>query len=113
MLPRQLVCLLLALTPDSRSDALRSVIFIAASIGCALAPSIEALIALRVVQSMGASAVLSLGAGSLADLFDTHERGEKMGMCVVDTRIQRSLTPAASTARPSSPNPRPRWSAAV
>jgi len=35
---------------------------------------------MRVLQSLGSSAVLALGAGTLADMYDTHERGTKLGV---------------------------------
>lgn len=45
-------------------------IFCGASAGCANATSISMFIGLRVVQALGSSAVLSLGAGTLADIYD-------------------------------------------
>jgi MFS family permease len=41
-------------------------VFVTASIGCALAPTVSVLIALRVLQSLGVSAVNTTGAGTLA-----------------------------------------------
>lgn len=38
------------------------------------------LILMRLVQAIGSSAVLSVGAGSLADMYEKHERGAKMGL---------------------------------
>ena len=41
----------------------------------------ETLIAMRCVQAIGSAAVVSVGAGSLADIFEVHERGQKVGCC--------------------------------
>lgn len=35
---------------------------------------------MRVFQALGSGAVLALGAGTLADIFDNHERGTKLGI---------------------------------
>jgi MFS family permease len=42
------------------------------------ATAVDVLIGMRILQSAGSSAVLSVGAGSLADMYDTHERGRKV-----------------------------------
>ncbi|BGP02946.1 Vacuolar DHA amino acid exporter [Rhodotorula toruloides ATCC 204091] len=56
------------------------VIYVVGSVVCSRSNSIGVFIAMRVLQSLGSSAVLSLGAGTLADMYDTHERGEKLGV---------------------------------
>ena len=56
------------------------VIYCAATIGCARINSIGAFIVLRIIQAAGSSAVLALGAGTLADIYDNHERGVKLGI---------------------------------
>lgn len=35
---------------------------------------------MRILQAIGSSAVLAIGAGSLSDIYDTHERGAKLGI---------------------------------
>ncbi|KAH8077264.1 MFS general substrate transporter [Cristinia sonorae] len=53
------------------------------TVGCivaATAKSIGVLIGVRCLQAAGSSAVLSIGAATLADLFDPHERGAIMGI---------------------------------
>ncbi|GAA6012697.1 hypothetical protein JCM10207_005329 [Rhodosporidiobolus poonsookiae] len=55
-------------------------IYIVGSIVCSRAQSIAVFLVMRVIQSLGSSAVLSLGAGTLADMYDTHERGTKLGI---------------------------------
>jgi MFS family permease len=42
------------------------------------------MIAMRVIQGAGGAAVLSVGAGSIADVFDAHERGRKVQRPSVD-----------------------------
>ncbi|GAA5964081.1 hypothetical protein JCM3765_000895 [Sporobolomyces pararoseus] len=56
------------------------VIYLIATIVASRSNTISVFIAMRILQSLGGSAVLALGAGSLADIFDTHERGTKLGI---------------------------------
>jgi MFS family permease len=73
------------------------IIYCAASAVCARAQSIGVFIGFRIVQSAGSSAVLALGAGTLADIYDVsyqayctrhqlivvgqvHERGTRLGI---------------------------------
>lgn len=46
----------------------------------ALAKSIGVLIGMRCFQGLGSSAVLAIGAATLADIYDPAERGAKMGI---------------------------------
>jgi len=39
------------------------------------------LIGMRCLQAIGSSAVISVGAGSLADMYEVHERGQKVSNC--------------------------------
>ncbi|KAG2177313.1 hypothetical protein INT43_007970 [Umbelopsis isabellina] len=55
------------------------VIFIIASLGCALVSNVWGLVVLRCVQSIGASCTSSVGAGAIADLYPIHERGQAFG----------------------------------
>ncbi|EIW70508.1 hypothetical protein TREMEDRAFT_28934 [Tremella mesenterica DSM 1558] len=53
------------------------------TIGCLVggrAKTIEVLIGMRCLQAVGSSAVTAVGAGSLADMYETHERGSKLGL---------------------------------
>jgi multidrug resistance protein len=54
-------------------------IFVVGSIGCALSPNIGCLIAMRIVQSCGSSALLTVGAGTISDIYVREERGKAMG----------------------------------
>lgn len=53
--------------------------FVAFSIGTSLAPSISALIVLRVLQGGCSASVQAVGAGTIADLFTPQTRGTAMG----------------------------------
>ncbi|KAI0785153.1 major facilitator superfamily domain-containing protein [Abortiporus biennis] len=53
------------------------------TIGCvvsAVAKSVNVLIGMRCIQGAGSSAVISIGAATLADIYDPHERGTMMGL---------------------------------
>lgn len=52
--------------------------------------SMVLLILMRLVQAFGSSAVLSVGAGSLADMYERHERGSKMGVSGRSVSVLRS-----------------------
>ncbi|KAJ3567084.1 hypothetical protein NP233_g6600 [Leucocoprinus birnbaumii] len=51
--------------------------FAAASVVVALSPNIELVIAFRAIQAAGSSAVIAIGAATLADIFEPAERGTK------------------------------------
>ncbi|KXN88549.1 hypothetical protein AN958_07185 [Leucoagaricus sp. SymC.cos] len=51
-----------------------------ASIGIALSPNIGLVIGFKCIQAAGSSAFLAIGAATLADIYDPHERGTKMGI---------------------------------
>lgn len=55
-------------------------LFIGASIGCALAPSIEVLLWARAVQAMGASVGPVLGRAIIRDLYPPREAGRVLGL---------------------------------
>jgi MFS family permease len=48
------------------------------SIVASRAPTMPVLIGMRCLQAIGSSAVISVGAGSLADMYEVHERGQKV-----------------------------------
>ncbi|ORX80674.1 MFS general substrate transporter, partial [Basidiobolus meristosporus CBS 931.73] len=54
-------------------------IYVAGSIGCGLSVNIIMLIVMRAIQAIGASAVLSVGAGTISDVFPPAERGTAFG----------------------------------
>ena len=50
-------------------------ITVVGTILCAVSVNIAMLIVFRGVSAIGASSVQSMGAGTLSDIFDSHERG--------------------------------------
>ncbi|KAI9476379.1 MAG: major facilitator superfamily domain-containing protein [Benjaminiella poitrasii] len=58
-------------------------IFIGASIGCAVANNIWLLIVLRCIQSIGTSVTMSVGAGTVADCWQITERGSAFSFLFV------------------------------
>ncbi|KAL7415549.1 major facilitator superfamily domain-containing protein [Mrakia frigida] len=54
-------------------------IFVAASIGVSFSTNLGALIAARIFQAIGSSAVLSVGAGTIGDIYCPTERATAMG----------------------------------
>ncbi|KZV76197.1 MFS general substrate transporter [Peniophora sp. CONT] len=59
----------------------------------ALAKSIGVLIGMRCFQGLGSSAVLAIGAATLADIYDPAERGAKMGIYYAAPLLGPSLGP--------------------
>ncbi|OCF39649.1 hypothetical protein I317_06560 [Kwoniella heveanensis CBS 569] len=55
-------------------------IYVVALIVASRAKDMSVLIGMRVLQAVGSGAVTACGAGSLADMYEMHERGEKMGL---------------------------------
>ncbi|WVQ99518.1 hypothetical protein IAU59_006654 [Kwoniella sp. CBS 9459] len=55
-------------------------IYVVALIVASRAKNMSVLIGMRVLQAVGSGAVTACGAGSLADMYEMHERGEKMGL---------------------------------
>ncbi|KAI0061746.1 MFS general substrate transporter [Artomyces pyxidatus] len=65
-------------------------------VGCivaAEAKSIEVLIAARCLQAIGSSAVISIGAATLADIYDPSERGTMMGVYYAAPLLGPALGP--------------------
>ncbi|EJF61025.1 vacuolar DHA amino acid exporter [Dichomitus squalens LYAD-421 SS1] len=66
------------------------------TIGCivaALSKTIDVLIGMRCIQALGSSAVMSLGAATLADIYEPHERGTMMGIYYSAPLLGPSLGP--------------------
>ncbi|KAK1756604.1 fluconazole resistance protein 1 [Echria macrotheca] len=70
-----------------------NVFFCLWQIGCALAPSISSLIVFRFFSGIGGSGCLTLGAGIIADVFQTDERGFAMGIYTVGPLIGPTAGP--------------------
>lgn len=68
-------------------------IFFVASIVTATARTIELVIGFRFAQAVGSSAILAIGAGTLADIFEPSERGTKMGIYYMSLTLATGLGP--------------------
>ena len=77
------------------------VIFAVASVGCALAPSIEVLIGFRALQAFGACAGMVIPRAIVRDLYTGHEAARLMAllMLVMNTKKVASPKPL-TTAKP-------------
>ncbi|KAJ1739094.1 hypothetical protein LPJ78_005298 [Coemansia sp. RSA 989] len=73
--------------------ALSMLIFTCGSIGCALSQSLVALIASRVVQSAGSSAVQGAGAGTISDIYPREQRGTALGIYYLGPLLGPCLGP--------------------
>lgn len=69
------------------------VIFTTASLGCGLAPSIEFLIAVRLVQGLGAVMLAALGTAIVTEAFPPTERGRALGIMGTVVSLGISLGP--------------------
>ncbi|KAH8927156.1 MFS general substrate transporter [Atractiella rhizophila] len=68
-------------------------VYIVGAIVAARCTSISVFIGMRILQAIGGSSVLSLGAGTLSDIYDTHERGAKVGIYYMSPLLGQSLGP--------------------
>ncbi|CAD6892230.1 unnamed protein product [Tilletia laevis] len=57
-----------------------SIIFAVTSLICGLSNSVGVLVAMRCISAIGSSPMLSIGAGTLADLYEPHQRGVAVGL---------------------------------
>jgi|SRR5690242_17982109 len=57
-----------------------NVFFCAFTLGCALAPNLQGLIAMRFLAGVGGSACLTIGTGVIADLFVASQRGRAVAI---------------------------------
>lgn len=69
------------------------VVYMAANIGCALAPSYASLLALRMLQSAGSSTLVSLCQAVVSDIITSAERGQYVAFGSVPTILAPSLGP--------------------
>ncbi|CAN8098545.1 unnamed protein product [Discula destructiva] len=70
-----------------------NVFFCTMQIGCALAPSITALIIFRFFSGVGGSGCLTLGGGLIGDIFRPEERGFAMGVWVIGPLFGPTIGP--------------------
>ncbi|KAJ6520630.1 major facilitator superfamily domain-containing protein [Mycena vulgaris] len=89
-------------------------IFTAGSVVVATSKTIALVIAFRCIQATGSSAVMAIGAATLADIFDPVERGTKMGVYYMAPLLGPSLAPIMGGALTTGFNWRaPFWFLAV
>ncbi|KAI8626548.1 MFS general substrate transporter [Xylariaceae sp. FL1651] len=74
------------------------IIYIAACIGCALAPNYAALLVLRALQSAGSSATVSLCQAVVSDVVTSAERGSYVGFTSVPVILAPSVGPVIGGA---------------
>ncbi|KAK4211567.1 major facilitator superfamily domain-containing protein [Rhypophila decipiens] len=74
------------------------VLMVAASTGIALQTSYAALLVLRMVQSAGASALIAITYGVIADITESQDRGGYVGVFLVFTDIAPSMGPVLGGA---------------
>ncbi|KAG2089032.1 vacuolar DHA amino acid exporter [Suillus discolor] len=72
---------------------LSSGLFVVGSAVLALSKTIEVMIAMRTIQAAGSSAFLAISAATLADIYDTHERGTMMGVFYAAPLLGPALSP--------------------
>lgn len=73
------------------------VIFALGSIGCALAPTIEALIGFRAVQAFGACAGMVIPRAIVRDLYTGHEAAKLMALLMLVMSVSPILAPLAGS----------------
>jgi EmrB/QacA subfamily drug resistance transporter len=60
-------------------------IFLSASLGCALAPTLTTLIVLRFIEGLGAAMLMAAGPAIIRDVFPQHEIGRGLGLVGIAT----------------------------
>ncbi|KAG1745207.1 major facilitator superfamily domain-containing protein [Suillus lakei] len=70
-----------------------SALFMVGSAALALSKTIEVMIGMRALQAAGSCAVMAISAATLADIYDTHERGTMMGMFFAAPLLGPALGP--------------------
>lgn len=74
------------------------IVFLAGSLGCALAPDIDVLIAFRVVQGIGASSVMVIPRAIIRDLHTGVEAARLMSLVMLVFSVSPILAPLAGSA---------------
>lgn len=70
-----------------------SALFVVGSAVLAFSKTIEVMIVMRTLQAAGSSAAISISAATLADIYDTHERGTRMGIFYAAPLLGPALGP--------------------
>ncbi|RYJ03602.1 MAG: MFS transporter [Acetobacteraceae bacterium] len=74
------------------------VLYVTASLGCALAPSFPLLVVARVVQGLGASAVMALTAGLVRYTYPSRQLGRAIGVNAMTVAISAAAGPSIGSA---------------
>ncbi|MDN3567659.1 MFS transporter [Paeniroseomonas aquatica] len=74
------------------------VVYVVASLGCALAPSFPLLVLARVVQGLGASAVMALTAGLVRYTYPSRQLGRAIGLNAMTVAISAAAGPTIGSA---------------
>ncbi len=74
------------------------VVYVIASLGCALAPSFPLLVLARVVQGLGASAVMALTAGLVRYTYPSRQLGRAIGLNAMTVAISAAAGPTIGSA---------------
>ena len=72
-----------------------NVLFVIFNVACAVAPSLNSLIAFRFLAGSAGSAPLAIGAGSLADMIKQEKRGGAMGAWAMGPLLAPVVGPVA------------------
>ncbi|KAK2782510.1 hypothetical protein FQN52_000838 [Onygenales sp. PD_12] len=72
-----------------------NILFVVFNVACALAPSLDSLIAFRFLAGAAGSCPLTIGAGSLADMIRQEKRGAAMGAWAIGPLIGPVVGPVA------------------
>jgi multidrug resistance protein len=71
-------------------------LFVAGSVGCALCNDLPSLIGTRILQGIGSSAVLAVGAGTIGDIFGPLERATAMGLFYLGAVMGPAFAPVVA-----------------
>ena len=72
-----------------------NILFIVWTVGCALAPNVGSLLAFRVLAGIAGSCPITIGGGSIADLFAQQERGAAMAIFALGPLMGPVVGPVA------------------
>ncbi|KAI8390910.1 major facilitator superfamily domain-containing protein [Radiomyces spectabilis] len=69
--------------------------YVVSTLGCAASKSIGLFVTMRIFQAAGASAAQAVGAGTIIDLFQVHDRGKAMGLFFLGPLVGPVIGPIA------------------
>jgi len=77
-----------------RALMIAAAVYTVTNLGCALAWDVWSLMVVRALQAVGSSAMLTVGAGAIADTFPKKERGRAMGYYLMGPLIGPVIGPS-------------------